>query len=124
MSEARKPTAVVIGASPKPERFSHRSLLAHLACGYEVFPVNPRGGQIEGLTVFPTIADVPGGPFDRVTMYVAPAVGIGLLEAIAEKGCGELWLNPGTESPEVIGRAEELGLNPIVACSLIDCQNR
>ena len=65
-----------------------------------------------------------GASADRVSMYVPPAIGIGLLDAIAERGCDELWLNPGAESPEMIARAEELGLNAIVACSLIDCQSR
>ena len=42
------------------------------------------------------------------------------LDAIAEKGCDELWLNPGTYTPEVIERAESLGLNAIRGCSIID----
>ena len=42
------------------------------------------------------------------------------LDAIAEKGCDELWLNPGTYTPEVLERAEQLGLNAICGCSIID----
>lgn len=124
MSEPQKQTAVIVGASAKPSRYSYRSLIAHRDCGYEVYPVNPRGGEIEGLRVYSSISEVPSGPFDRVTMYVGPEVGLGLLEAIAEKGCTELWLNPGTESPEVVAKAKDLGLNPIVACSLVDCASR
>jgi predicted CoA-binding protein len=78
-------------------------------------PLSPTSPYLLLLTV---------GPLDRVTMYVRPEVGITLLEAIAKKGCGELWLNPGTDSPELIAKAQELGLLPIVACSLVDCKNR
>lgn len=123
MAEAQ-PTVAIIGASADRSKFGNRSLRAHAGCGYEVFPINPRGGLIEGLEVYTAIEGVPASPLDRVSLYVPPAVGIGLLEAIAAKGCGELWLNPGTESPELVARAEELGLNPIVACSLIDCETR
>ena len=42
-----------------------------------------------------------------------------LLPAIAAKGCDELWLNPGTESDEVLSEAEQLGLNVIQACSIV-----
>jgi uncharacterized protein len=42
-----------------------------------------------------------------------------LLPDIAERGCEELWLNPGTESDEVLGEAERLGLNVIQACSIV-----
>jgi hypothetical protein len=42
-----------------------------------------------------------------------------LLPEIAAKGCDELWLNPGTESDEVLAEAERLGLNVIQACSIV-----
>lgn len=119
-----KPTVAVVGASANRDKYSNRSLLAHRRCGYEVYPINPRGGEIEGLSVYASIADAPVGRFDRVTMYVPPSVGITLLEDIASKGCDELWLNPGSESEELIEAAERLGLRVVVACSLIDCERR
>ena len=124
MDDNKKPTVAVIGASDDPEKFSYKSLRAHAAIGYEVYPVNPKGGVVEGKHILKSIDEVPGGPLDRVTMYVRPEVGITLLEAIAKKGASELWLNPGTDSPELIAKAQELGLVPIVACSLVDCRNR
>jgi hypothetical protein len=42
-----------------------------------------------------------------------------LLPEIAGKGCDELWLNPGSESAEVLSEAERLGLNVIQACSIL-----
>ena len=41
-------------------------------------------------------------------------------KTIAAKGCDEFWLNPGTESDEVLVEAERLGLNIIQACSIVD----
>ena len=124
MDDNTKPTVAVIGASDDPEKFSYKSLRAHAAIGYEVYPVNPKGGVVEGKPILKSIDEVPVGPLDRVTMYVRPEVGITLLEAIAKKGARELWLNPGTDSPELIAKAQELGLVPVVACSLVDCRNR
>ena len=43
-----------------------------------------------------------------------------LIEEIAAKGCDELWLNPGSESDELADRARALGLDPIIACSIVD----
>ena len=37
----------------------------------------------EGLPAYPSLADVPREEIDRVSLYVPPAVGITLLEAIA-----------------------------------------
>jgi hypothetical protein len=117
-----KPTVAVVGASSDPTKFSNRSLRAHAAAGYEVYPVHPRGGAIEGLAVYPSLADVPVAPLDRVTLYIPPAAALEVLDAVAAKGCGELWLNPGVDTPEVVAKAHSLGLRTVVACSLIDAQ--
>lgn len=124
MDDASTQRVAIVGASADRSKFGNRSLRAHAACGYEVFPVNPRGGTIEGLDAYTSLEEIPGGRLDRVSMYVPPAIGVVLLDAIAARGCDELWLNPGAESPEMIARAEELGLNAITACSLIDCESR
>jgi hypothetical protein len=54
-----------------------------------------------------------------VSFYVPPDIGVTLLEGVARKQIRELWLNPGAESPELIARARTLGLEPVVACSII-----
>ena len=115
-----QPTVAIIGASADRAKFGNKSVRAHLAQGYEVFPINPKGGEIEGLKAFTSIADIPVQRLDRVSLYVPPAVGLALLEEIAAKGCNELWLNPGSESDELAASARALGLEPIIACSIID----
>jgi predicted CoA-binding protein len=54
-----------------------------------------------------------------VSVYVPPQVLLGLLPEIAATGCDELWLNPGTESDQVLAEAERLGLHVIQACSIV-----
>ncbi len=41
------------------------------------------------------------------------------MDEIASKRVAEVWLNPGAEGPGVLARAEELGIRPVVACSII-----
>ncbi len=119
-----KPTVAIIGASADRAKYGNKSLRAHVRNGYDVYPVNPKGGEIEGLKVYRTLADVPVERLARVSLYVPPHVGITLLDEIAAKGCDELWLNPGSESPELLACAFELGLDPIQACSIVDVESR
>ena len=56
----------------------------------------------------------------EVETYLPPAVGIGLLEQIADKGAKEVWLNPGAADPELLEKAANLGLRAIAACSIVD----
>ena len=114
-SEAVK-TVAVIGASNDQRKFGNKAVRAFLQTGYKVFPVNPNETEVEGLPAFKSIKDVPEHP-QMVTIYVPPAVLLKLLADIANKGCDELWLNPGTESHEVLDEVERLGLNAVRACS-------
>jgi uncharacterized protein len=112
-------TVAIIGASNDRRKYGNKAVRAYLQRGYSVYPVNPRESQIEDLPVFKSIQDVPVRP-ERTSVYVPARALLALLPDIAAKGCDELWLNPGTESPEVLAEAERLGLNVVQACSILD----
>ena len=116
-------TVAVLGASADRAKYGNQSIQAHLQHGYKVFPVNPKGGEIEGLTVYKALRDIPD-KLTRITVYLPPAIGISVLDEIAEVGCEELFLNPGSESDELLQKAQELGLEPIQACSIVDLSLR
>jgi len=111
-------TVAIIGASSDRQKFGNKAVRAFREQGYQVYPVNPKEPEIEGLPAYKSIADVPGRP-EMITVYVPPPVLMKLLPEIAKKGCDELWLNPGTESAEVLAETERLGLNAIQACSIM-----
>ncbi len=116
---ARKRTVAVVGASADRRKYGNKAVRAYLREGWEVFPVNPHGGVIEGLKVCPSLRDVPA-PIDRVSLYLPPAIGLGALPDIAAASPGEFYVNPGAESPQLIEEARRLGLDPILACSILD----
>ncbi len=108
-------------SQPQPtHKFGNKAVRAHRQQGYEVFPVNPHADEIEGLKAFPDLASVPAKHLDRISVYLPPDVGLALLEEIQKRGAAEVWFNPGSDSPEVVARAEQLGLDIIRACSIVD----
>lgn len=111
-------SVAILGASNDPAKYGHRAVQAFASHGWRVFPVNPRGGEIAGWPVFSALRDVPERP-DVVSVYVPPAVAVTLVPDIAARGCGELWLNPGADTPEVIAAAEAAGLAVKAQCSLV-----
>ncbi len=111
-------TVAVIGASNDRNKYGNKAVRAYVQQGYTVYPVNPKETEVEGLPAFASIKDVPVRP-DRVSVYVPPPVVLKMLPDIADRGCDELWLNPGTESDEVLAEAERLGLHVIQACSIL-----
>ena len=53
------------------------------------------------------------------TVYVPPEIGVGVMDELAQKKVGEVWLNPGADRSAVVERARQLGLKTIQACSII-----
>jgi len=111
-------TVAIIGASNDQRKFGNKAVRAFLQQGFTVYPVNPNEADVEGLAAYKSIRDVPVRPF-MISVYVPPPVLLKLLPDIAAKGCDELWLNPGTESDEVLAEAERLKLNVVQACSIV-----
>lgn len=113
----------VIGASNNHEKFGNKAVRAYVAHGHSVYPVNLREATVEGLKAYRSIVDVPVD-LDATLVYVPPHVTLRLLPEIARKGPGTLYLNPGSEDDAVVAKATELGLEPVLACSIIAIGDR
>jgi len=111
-------TVAIIGASSNRAKFGNKAVRAFLRQGYTVFPVNPKETKIEGLPTFRSVREVPVRP-NKISVYLPPSLVQKVLPEIAARGCDELWLNPGTESEQVLAQAQQLGLNVIQACSIL-----
>ena len=111
-------TVAVIGASNNRAKFGNKAVRAFQQTGFAVYPVNPAQTVVEGLPCYKTISEVPVRP-NLISVYLGPERLLEILPEIAAKGCDELWLNPGTESADVLARARAMGLNPVQTCSIL-----
>jgi len=111
-------TIAIIGASTDRRKYGNKAVRAWLKAGATVVPVNPKAESVEGIACFPSVLDYPDA-IDTASLYVPPQVGIRVIEEIAQKGVPEVFVNPGAESDELLGKAKERGLNAMVACSII-----
>jgi uncharacterized protein len=116
-------TVAVIGASTDRHKFGNKALRAFEHQGYVVIPINPHEGVIEGHRAYRSVLEVEG-PIDVATVYVQPDVGVTVMDELAQKGIGEVWLNPGADDGAVVTRARALGLNAIQACSIVGIGER
>jgi predicted CoA-binding protein len=107
----------IIGASSRRAKFANKAVRAFLEQGDVVYPIHPAEREVEGQTVFRSVLDVPD-EIDIASLYVVPDVGMRVLEECAQKGVGEIWLNPGAESEQLLQRAAELNLRIQQVCSI------
>jgi len=111
-------TVAIIGASSDRSKWGNKSVRAHLKCGWKVFPINPKETEIEGLRVYQSLLEIPE-KIDRISVYVLPHVSTTMLGDFKKINPTEVYFNPGTESPELLEKAQALGLNIIAACSIV-----
>lgn len=114
-----KKSVAVVGASADRSKYSNKAVRAYVRHGWDVYPVNPKGGAIEGLATVPSV-DKIAAKIDRVTLYLPPQLGIQALPGIAQAKPDEFFVNPGAESEALMAEARKLGLEPILACSIIE----
>jgi predicted CoA-binding protein len=112
-------SVAIVGASADRTKYGNKAVRAFRNSGWTVFPVHPTLKQVEGLEAYPSIEVLPVTELDQVSLYVPAPIGIQILDQAARKRTRELWLNPGSESPELLERARELGLSVIQACSIL-----
>ena len=109
---------VVLGASPKPERYSNQAIRQLLDGGYRVTPVNPAISVIEGLNVAQQLVDIVG-PVQTLTMYVGAARSSKIHAEILRLQPARVIFNPGSESSELMTLLDKQGAECIEGCTLV-----
>jgi acetyl coenzyme A synthetase (ADP forming)-like protein len=96
MNRIMKPRAIaVIGASNEDGKIGNSVMKNLVNGGYQgdIYPINPKGGEVLGLKAFPSINDVPGNV--DVTVFAVPTKFVaGALEQCGQKGVAGAILIP------------------------------
>lgn len=110
----------VVGASSNREKYGNKVLRVYQQNKLEVVPVNPAGGEIEGLAAYPDLASIPG-TIDGVSIITPPKITDGVVQQALALGIKNIWMQPGAESDAAIELAESAGANVIAGgpCILV-----
>ncbi|MBI4502459.1 MAG: CoA-binding protein [Gemmatimonadetes bacterium] len=94
--------------------------------GYEVVPINPNAGQLEGTRCFPDLASIPGD-LDGVVVATHPRAAAGVVRQCGERGVNKVWFHrsfgQGSVSSAAVRECESRGITGIVGgCPLMYCE--
>jgi predicted CoA-binding protein len=109
---------VVLGASPKPTRYSNMAVRQLKAKGYRVIPVHPRAEAIGDLPVVHRLGDIKE-KVQTLTLYLGPLHSRGQLDGMLALAPERVIFNPGTESPQLAARLQSAGIECLHACTLV-----
>ena len=119
---SRQPeTVVVLGASPKPDRYAYKATQMLRQHGHRPVAVNPAFTEVLGDTCYRNITDVRE-PIDTVTMYLGKQRSDPLIEEIVSAKPRRIIMNPGAENDELAAKAEAAGIKVVEGCTLVMLQ--
>ena len=109
----------VVGASSDPRKFGYQVFRSLRDAGYTVYPVNPKGGELEGSTVYRSLADLPRDT-EVIDLVVPPAVTEQVVREAQELGLTRVWMQPGAESEAAVSYCQEHGMEVVEsACAMV-----
>ena len=117
----KKRNVAVLGASPKPDRYSNQAVRLLASFDYRPIPVNPAHDEIEGLPCFPHLGAIDE-QVHTITVYLGPARSTPLIDEIVAAKPQRIILNPGAENEELAAAASGAGIEVVEGCTLVMLQ--
>jgi uncharacterized protein len=114
-------TTLVLGASPKPERFSHIAIKKLVTSAFPVVAVGLRDGEIAGVRIQKQFPEVSG--IHTVSLYIGPKNQSVYYDYIMKINPKRVIFNPGTENTEFENTLRALGIQVVRGCTLIMLDN-
>jgi uncharacterized protein len=105
-------TIAVVGASANEHKAAHLIPKYLQSQGYRIIPVNPRGGEILGERVYPSLEEIDV-PVDVVDVFRPPKEAESIAREAVAIGADVLWFQPGTHTTQAILLAADAELTVV-----------
>ncbi len=108
---------LVLGASSNPERYSYLAINRLRNLNHPVFGIGKRPGKVSDVQI--DTRQQPLEDVDTITLYLSAANQKPYYHYILSLHPKRIIFNPGAENDELYDLAEENGIQPIEACTLV-----
>jgi len=114
-------TIAVVGASPKPEKDSHRVSKYLLEAGYNMIPIYPKEDTILGQKVYRSLADIKE-EVDMVVVFRKPEIVDSVADICIDRGDVKvLWTQIGIVNNEASQKAKDAGISVVQSrCAMVE----
>ena len=109
----------VFGVSQDSSKYGYKIFSTLLEKGFSVYAVNPKGGEVFGKKIYPSLKEIPVSV--EVAIFVIPQKALlNAVEQCENGGVKEIWFQPGTEDPTAYYATKEAGMRPVNGCFMVD----
>lgn len=114
---ATEKKTLILGASANPARYSYLALNRLKDHHHPVVAIGRKETEVAGIPI--AKSPVQEADVDTVTLYLNPTHQKEYYDYILNLHPKRIIFNPGTENPELMKLAEDNGIEPVVACTLV-----
>ena len=107
-----QPALALFGMSRSGKKFGNFAYQTLRSKGYRVYPIHPQAASINGIRCYSDFAELPER-VDAALVVVPPAQAVSVMRKAAAAGIHFVWLQQGSESPEVLKACRDIGINVI-----------
>jgi predicted CoA-binding protein len=112
-----KKKTMVLGASGNPARYSYLAINRLRAHDHPVVAVGKRNTQVGDVPI--STDHIPERDIDTITLYLNPKNQVEYYDYILNLNPKRIIFNPGTENDELIKKARENNIKPVIGCTLV-----
>ena len=109
---------IVLGASPKENRYSNKAVALLHRKNIPVIPIHPTAKVINGIPCLGSLSEITV-PVETITLYVNEKRSTELIEEIINCAPLRIIMNPGTENQLLEEEAKKAGITVQHACTLV-----
>lgn len=118
MNPGEYSSIAVVGVSDDASKYGHKIFRDLLNAGFPVKGVNPKGGFALGNQIYRSVSEIEKRP-ELVITVVPPAVTAAVVEECNRLGVKQIWMQPGSGSPEAAAKAADYGIKVTQACFMV-----
>jgi uncharacterized protein len=107
-----QPVLALIGMSRSGKKFGNFAYRALESKGYHIYPIHPHAANIGTVRCYSDFAALPEC-VENLLVIVPPPQAVTAVRNAAAAGIRRVWLQQGSESPEVVKACRDAGLDVI-----------
>ena len=120
----KKNTIGFVGATIKKEKWGYKKYKEIKDAGFKVYPINPKYDKVDGDKCFPNLKSLIEFLNEKpnfVITIVPPEITKKTVEQCKKLGIDKIWMQPGSESEEVIELCKESNIEFVHGvCIVVD----
>lgn len=114
----------VVGYSSDTSKYGNIIFRDLSRAGYKVYPVNKKGGQMNGRQVYESVHNLPDD-VEVVDFVIPSSEGEKVARQCAKAGFKNVWLQPGAESDGLVELCRDLELRVVYNhCAMVEKSRR